>query len=351
MPLTRRQRILAAIVEQYIETGEPVGSKTLLEKLDLNVSSATIRNDMAALTKLDYIYQPHTSAGRVPTQSGYRYYVDNLMQVEQLEETDRRRIEAGVDTRSGDPDALLQKAGAALVNLTNYAAISSAPADENDIIRNIEMVQISPRTAMVVLLTANGILKSKAFKSDVTLNDDMIETFHAIVEREFIGKALSEISTIMIQTLVAGLGAKALTMSEPLVTLADLAAEAASTEVRLEGQTNLLDYKDYEGNSTELQSFLRKREPLNRLVASGEENPTGIEVRIGSENRYRELSNSTTIISRYKIGDGATGAIGIIGPTRMNYSKILPALEYLTDTLSRVLSEVYEEDPSKHEEE
>ena len=134
---TRRQQILAAIVEQYIETGEPVGSKALLSKLDINVSSATIRNDMAALTAQGLIYQPHTSAGRIPTQSGYRYYVDNLMKMEELGETDRRRIEAGVDERSGDPEALLTKAGEALVNFTNFAALSTTPSDEHAFILSL----------------------------------------------------------------------------------------------------------------------------------------------------------------------------------------------------------------------
>ena len=350
MAETRRQKILAAIVEQYIETGEPVGSKALLDKLDVSVSSATIRNDMAALTKLGYIYQPHTSAGRIPTQSGYRYYVDNLMQVAELGEVDRRQIEASVDSRSGDPDALLEKAGEALVSFTNFAAISTTPSNENATIRNIEMVQISPRMAMVVMLTSTGLLKSKAFRSDVEITMDVVDTFRSIVEEHFLGKPLFDINTIMIQTLVASLGAKALAMSTPLVTIADLVGEASQTSVRLDGQSNLLDYKDLGDNPAELLNFLHRGEPLNMLVEASSSSDTDIEVRIGSENRYKELANSTTIISKYKIGDGATGAIGIIGPTRMNYSKIIPGLKYLSDVVSQILSEVYEEDSSNEEE-
>lgn len=349
---SRRQKILAAIVEQYIATGEPIGSKALLDKLDVTVSSATIRNDMAALTQMGFLYQPHTSAGRIPTQSGYRYYVDNLMRVRELGETERRRIEAGVDSRSGDPDALLKTAGEALVSFTNFASISTAPSDENATIRNIEMVQISPRVAMVVLLTSTGILKSKACRADVEITSDTLETFRTIVSDHFIGKPLSEISTVFIQTLVASLGAKALAMSAPLVTIADLVIDASRTQVHLDGQNKLLDYKDYEENSSELMSFLHREEPLNLLVDNlGQSKDTGIEIRIGSENRYKELSNSTTIISRYRIGGGAMGAIGIIGPTRMDYSKIVSGLTYLSDIVSALLSEVYEEDKPNNEEE
>lgn len=351
MAESRRQRILAAIVEQYIATGEPVGSKALLDKLDVSVSSATIRNDMAALTKLGYIYQPHTSAGRIPTQSGYRYYVDHLMQVRELGETERRRIEAGVDAHSGDPDELLKTAEEALVSFTNFASISTTPSDENATIRNIEMVQVSSRIAMVVLLTSTGVLKSKACRTDVEITPDLVETFHNIVTEYFLGKPLTDVSVAFIQTLVASLGAKALPMSAPLVAIADLVSEASQTQVRLGGQSKLLDYKDYEGNSSELMNFLHREEPLNLLLEDGsQDRGAGIEVRIGSENRFKELSNSTTIISRYRIGGGATGAIGIIGPTRMDYSKIISGLKYLSDIVSAVLSDVYEEDNSTNEE-
>ena len=350
----RRQKILAAIVEQYIETGEPVGSKALLTKLDISVSSATIRNEMSALSELGLIYQPHTSAGRVPTQAGYRYYVDNLMQISELEDTDRRRIEAGVDYRSGDPEVLLEKAGEVLVDFTNCAALSTTPADENAYIKNVEMVQISPKMAMIVLLTSTGILKNKACRTDVTITEDLKETFQNVVREHFVGQPLTEVSTVMIQTLVASLGAKALSMSPLLVTIADLSMSASQSEIRLGGQSNLLGYKEYDQNAGQLLDFLHREEPLSMLVSSSADSDSDIEVRIGSENRYKELENSSMIISKYRIGENATGAIGIIGPTRMNYSKIIPSIKYLTDIVSKLLSEVYEEelsDVERHREE
>lgn len=339
----RRQKILAAIVEQYIETGEPVGSKALLSRLTFDVSSATIRNEMAELTNEGFITQPHTSAGRVPTQYGYRYYVDNLMEVKDLSDNDRRQIESGVDYRSGDPEQLLSKAGEALVDFTNFAAISTTPADENAYIKNIEMVQISPRTAMIVLLTSTGILKSKACRTDVEITEDLRLTFTDIVKQNFFGRPLADVGTVMIQTLVASLGAKALSMSPLLVTIADLTAAASQSEISLSGQSNLLGYKEYDQNAGQLLDFLHRSEPLGMLVSSSDTDKD-IEVRIGSENRYKELENSSVIISKYKIGENATGAIGIIGPTRMNYSKIIPSIKYLTDIVSKLLSEVYEEE-------
>jgi len=340
----RRQKILAAIIEQYIETGEPVGSKALLSRLSMDVSSATIRNEMAELCREGFISQPHTSAGRVPTQYGYRYYVDNLMQISDLSDTDKRRIESGVDYRSGDPEQLLAGAGEALVDFTNFAAISTTPSDENAYIKNIKMVQISPRTAMVVLLTSTGIVKSKACRTDVVITEDLKDTFAEIVRDNFFGRPLSDVGTVMIQTLVASLGARALSMSPLLVTIADLTEAAGQSEINLSGQSNLLDYKEYDENAGQLLDFLHRREPLSMLVSSTKDDNKDIEIRIGSENRYKELENSSVIISKYKIGDNASGAIGIIGPTRMNYSKLIPSIKYLTDIVSKLLSDVYEEE-------
>ncbi len=349
LPL-RRQQILAALVEQYIETGEPVGSKVLLQRMGIDVSSATIRNEMAELTALGFISQPHTSAGRIPTQYGYRYYVDNLMQLSELEELDRRRIEAGIDYRSGDPDLLIEKAGEALVGFTNFAAISTTPADEHAVIKNIEMVPISSKMAMIVLLTSTGIIKSKACRTDVPITVDLQEKFQELVEKNFSGKPLSEITTVFIQTLVASLGAMALSMSPLLVTISDLCEAASISEVKLEGQSNLLGYKEYYDNAGALLNFLHRSEPLGMIISQSSDSDSDIEIRIGSENRYKELENSSVIISKYRIGDNATGAIGIIGPTRMNYSKLVPSIKYLTDIISKVLSDVYEEESSIGEE-
>ena len=337
----RKKKILAAIVEQYISTGEPVGSKVLCEILDMSVSSATIRNDMSELSELGYLDQPHTSAGRIPTNMGYRYYIDHLMPQHELDDDERRRIDVGVDHRMGDPEQLLERAGEILVGFTNCASLSTTPADENAVIRKVEIVQISPKTAMIVLLTSTGILKSKACRTDVEITPDLIETFYSVASQNFLEKPLTDIGTVMIQTLVASLGKKALAMSPLLVTLSDLANAASQSEIILGGQSNLLNYREFDQNAGELLEFLHRGEPLNQIISSVK---SDLDVLIGSENRYKELENSSMIISRYMISGRDGGSIGIIGPTRMNYSKLIPSIKYLTDIVGRLLSEVYEED-------
>ncbi len=337
----RKKKILADIVEQYIETGEPVGSKTLCELLNNAVSSATVRNDMSDLSELGFLDQPHTSAGRIPTQKAYRYYIDHLMPQYEIDDFDKKRIEAGVDNRLNDPEKLLERASEVLVDFTNCAAVSTTLADENAVIRKVEIVQISPKTAMMVLLTSSGIIRSKACRTDVEITPDIIETFYSIVKQNFLEKPLSDVSTVMIQTLAASLGSKALVMSPLLVALSDLINSASQSEIILGGQSNLLNYRELEENVGSLLEFLHRGEPLNRIISSIKND---LDVKIGSENKYKELENSSMIISRYMIGGRDGGSIGIIGPTRINYSKLIPSIKYLTGMVGKLLSEVYEED-------
>ena len=338
----RQQKILAAVVEQYIATGEPVGSKLICDKLDVSVSSATVRNEMAQLSSDGYLDQPHTSAGRIPTQKGYRYYVDNLLQPSELDVTDRKKIEGSLDSRTADPSQILSEVGEALVNFSNCAALSTTPADESAVIKTIEMVGVSRTTALIVLLTSTGIIKSKPCRCETPVTQELKECFDSIVKEHFIGKHLGDVGTVMIQTLAASLGADALSMSPLLITVADLAQSAGTAEVMLEGQSNLLGYSDYGDEAPQLLNFLSNGEPLGSLV-----NETGdddVEIFIGSENKFRELKDSTMIISKYKIGDSPGGAIGIIGPTRLNYSKLIPSIRYLADMVSKMLSDVLKED-------
>lgn len=338
----RKKKVLAAIVENYIATGEPVGSKAICNMLDMSVSSATVRNDMSELAELGYLKQPHTSAGRIPTQLGYRYYIDNLMPNYELDEEEKKKINENVNSRLGDPEQLLERVGEMLVDFTNYAALSTTPADEHDVIKKIEIVKVSNKTAIIVLLTSKGVLKSKACRTDVDITVEHIETFYSVVNQSFIGKSLTDVSTAMIQTLVASLGNKALSMSPLLVTLSELADDAAQSEIILGGQSNLLNYSEFQNNAVQLLDFLHKDEPINQILSSVKDD---FDVLIGSENIFKELENSSIIVSRYRIGNDDGGSIGIIGPIRMNYKKLIPNIKYLTGIVGKILSEVYEEDP------
>ncbi|MBQ6600719.1 MAG: heat-inducible transcription repressor HrcA [Clostridia bacterium] len=336
----RKEMILSAIVEQYIKSGEPIGSKFLMDALPISVSSATIRNEMSELHEMGLLEQPHTSAGRIPSQAGYRYYVDNLMNVGELSENERELIKNELERSMGSPDKLLEKAGEMLAKLTGCAAIATTPTDEGAVIKHIEIMPVGTRIAMIVMMTSSGIIKNGICKVETELTKDMVQCFYDIVNECFIGRPVSDVGTVMIQTLVASLGSNALAMSPLFVVLADIANQALQAEIRLEGEQNLLHHREFGNNAFEMMQFFDEKDKLERALSSSK-NP--LEVIIGKENMYRQLENSSMIISRYSIKGHDGGVIGIIGPTRLNYAKLIPSIEYLTDLVSKMLTDTFED--------
>lgn len=337
----RKERILASIVEYYIATGEPVGSKTLLEHSDLSVSSATVRNEMAELSALGYIEQPHTSAGRIPSQLGYRYYVDNLMSQYELPLQEKRLIESRILGSSGEPQQILEQAGQVLAEITNCAVVSTTPCDEHAVIRRVELVPLGNRTAMMIMLSSSGILKSKVCRTECELSLELIEMFYNVVSQHFIGKSAEEVTIAMIQTLALSLGSKSLAMSPLLITLSDLAQMTEQTQLLLEGQSNLLNYTDY-SNAYEIMEFLRQSDPLTTLFSS-KKNTGSPSILIGKENQFRELQDSSMIFSKYNVSGKESGTLGIIGPTRIDYARLIPSLKYLTEIVGNIMSDTLED--------
>ena len=336
----RKEMILAAIVEHYIKTGEPIGSKLLMQALPISVSSATIRNEMSELHEMGLLEQPHTSAGRIPSQVGYRYYIDNLMNTNQLSDEERLMIKTELEKSMGNPDKLLEKAGEMLARLTGCAAVATTPTDEGATIKHIELMPVGRRIAMIVMMTSSGIIKNGICKTETELTPDMVKCFYDIVGDCFIGHPVTDVGTVMIQTLVASLGENALAMSPLFVVLADIAAQAQQAEIRLEGEQNLLNHREYGSDIYEMMQFFDEKDKLERAIS---ESKKGLQVIIGRENMYRQLEYSSMIISRYSIGGHDGGAIGIIGPTRLDYARLIPSIEYLTDLVGKMLTDTLEE--------
>jgi len=332
----RKELILAAVVEQYIKTGEPIGSKFLMSTLPISVSSATIRNEMNELSQLGLLEQPHTSAGRIPSQAGYRYYIDHLMNKYELSDEEKASLKHELERFAGDPNKLLDKAGEMLARITNCAALATTPTDDGALVKRIEIVPVGLRLAMIVLMTSSGIIKNGVCRTDTEITPEMLENFHRITDECFIGKPVSDIGTVMIQTLVASLGNNALAMSPMFVVLADIASQAVQAEIHLEGEQNLLHHRELVDDVFETMQFLDQSEKLERAVLS-EKN--GLSIHIGKENMYRQLENTSMIVARYNIQGRDGGAIGIIGPTRLDYAKLIPSVQYLTDLVSKFLTE------------
>lgn len=334
----RKRKILAAIVEAYVKTGEPIGSKALCEALDYSVSSATIRNEMADLVELGLLEQPHTSAGRIPSHEGYRLYIDQLMHQTPLTEDEQRFIDGSLSASANDPEHLLEDASQILAEMTRYAAVSTTPSDEEATVRHLQLVQTGRRTAMVVMTTSSGMLKNKIFRCDYDLTPEILRIFHKMLNEKLGGIPVASITPAFIQTMAASLGEMTMLMPSVLMAVLEASREAMETDVRLEGQYNLLFLPEFGmDNARRLMEFLNQREQLIRLL----EGQTGVtKVLIGPESEYPELYDSSLVVSRYSLGGRNAGAIGIIGPTRMDYAKMIPKLEYLASTVGTLLSEI-----------
>lgn len=334
----RKLKILAAIVETYVRTGEPVGSKALCDALDCSVSSATIRNEMADLVELGLLEQPHTSAGRIPSHAGYRLYIDKLMAQKPLSEEEQRFIDGSLSASADDPEHLLEDASQILADMTRYAAVSTTPSDEEATVRHLQFVQTGRRTAMVVMMTSSGILKNKLFRCDYDLTPEILRIFHKVLNEKFSGIPVASITPAFIQTLAASMGEMTMLLPAVLVAVLEAAREAMEADIRLEGQYNLLFLPEFGMDSVRrLMEFLNRREQLIRLL----EGQTGsTKVLVGPESDHPELYDSSIVVTRYSLGGKNAGAIGIIGPTRMDYAKMIAKLEYLASSVGTLLSEI-----------
>lgn len=348
----RQQKILAAVVEHYIATGEPVGSKMLCDSLDFTVSPATVRNEMSELAERGLLLQPHTSAGRIPSQKGYRVYVDRLMKSRPLSPEERRTIDSLLFSNAYDPQKLLEGVSRLLAGMTRFAAVSTSPGGQGAAIRAVQFVQTSRRTAMVVLITSSGTMKTRVFHCDYDLTPDILRVFFRTVNERMAGRPVEEITPAFIQSLAASLGEMAILMSSALMAVLAAAQEALEADVCLNGQMNLLFCPELEGSGARrVIDFLSREEELTRLILqpggvrgrTGQEKPGGARVLIGQETRRPELANSSVVACRYTINGRDAGAIAVIGPTRMNYGKLVASIEYLADTVGKMLTELLDQ--------
>ena len=336
----RKCKILAAIVDAYVRTGEPVGSKTLV--LDLGVSSATIRNEMAELVELGLLEQPHTSAGRIPSQKGYRVYIDRLMKRQPISREEQLYLDGFLANEAYDPERLLDNASQTLAGITKFAAVSTTPSGSLADIRAVQFVQTSRRTAMVILLTSAGTMKNRVFRCEFDLSSEILRVFFRLMNERLAGKPVASVTPAMIQSMAASFGEMAMLMSAPLMAVLEVAQDSMEADVCLNGQMNLLFYPEFErGCARRVMDFLERPQELSRLLL---EPQGGVHVMIGSEMGRPELRDSSVVVGRYSIAGQDAGAIGVIGPTRMNYAKLVSSIEYLAGSVSRMLTELLKEE-------
>ncbi len=336
----RKKKILTAVVESYIASGEPIGSKALTQHTDLSVSSATIRNELADLVSKGYLLQPHTSAGRVPSHMGYRYYVDNLIIPQPVSDRVKDYIERSIAMSADAPEKILAKTAHVLSELSGMAAITTTPNGDNARVHKIRFVITGRHTCMAVLITSNGMVKSRLFRCDFVLTPELIAMFDKALNENFVGVPLKEINQAFLQTVAASFGELSLFMPDVLIAILDAATQAMQTTMTVSGATNLLFLDGYDLMSARnVLKFMSDEKALSGLLS---ENVKGTKVYIGKESGYYELNDSCVITTRYDIGSVTAGAIALIGPVRADYKNLISQLEYASKCASGLIGELLE---------
>lgn len=331
----RKLKILAAVVDEYILTGEPVGSKAISKVPGINVSAATIRNDMAMLEQLGYLEQPHTSAGRIPTFSGYRLYIDKLMTVEELSDSERKKL----DDMLGEEDnlteeSIIQSAGKALAELTKCAAVVANSAPKFSVITKVDVVPTGKRLYLILLITSNGSIKNKACRLEFDLDDEQLSFFSHYIQENLQGVSIEELSEERMEKLITALGAYMITLAPLVKGLCELSQDLLHNELTISGEKNLISCNEFDKN--EIVRFIEHK---NEFADFLNDSFSGIQVMFSKEKNDFIIGNSSMIVSKYRKGDKEAGSLGIVGPMRLNYSKIIPYIEYFTQKITEVLSE------------
>lgn len=334
----RKKKILAAIVERYIQTGEPVGSKVLCG--NLAVSSATVRNEMSELSAIGFLDQPHTSAGRIPSQRGLRYYVNNLMARYDISDADRFAIENRLTGDSAEPQEILTNAAKLLTEVTGCASVALTPYDANAHIKRVELVPISLKTVLVVLVVSTGVVKSRICRCEAEIDISTAELFYNIAAAHFTSHRSDELTIAKIQSLAASLGEKAFIMAPLLFALYELAHEAARCSVITEGQSRLLNFKELEADVYNIFECFKSPAELVNILNAGMDDFT---ISIGRESRNRVFENTSIVSSKYSVSGKNVGAIGIIGPLRIDYSRFVPNIIFISETVGKILSATIDE--------
>ena len=336
----RKWKIFNAIIKTYLETGEPVGSRTISKYADLNLSSATIRNEMADLEEMGLIIQPHTSAGRIPSDQGYRMYVDYLMEQKDKEVKEMQNMMIQKQDRM---ESVLKQVVKVLANNTNYATMISAPQYHRTKLKFIQLSIISETQLLAVVVAEGNIVKNKMLNFEHGLNNEMLLKLNILLNTALNGLAMEEINLGLITKLKEQAGIHSDVVSKVLDTVAETIQMDDEMEIYTSGATNIFKYPELSDSSkaSELISAFEEKKELASLVTESmaQTSDTGIQVYIGNEAPIQNMKDCSVVTATYELGSGIRGTIGIIGPKRMDYEKVVDSLKTLKSQLDNVFEE------------
>ncbi len=335
----RKVTILKAIIKTYLETGEPVGSRTISKYTDLNLSSATIRNEMSDLEELGYIVQPHTSAGRIPSDKGYRFYVDQIMQEKEEEFTEIKDL---MLKRVDRVELLLKQMARILAQNTNYAALISAPQYHRNKLKFIQLSKVDDGKLLVVIVVEGNMIKNTMIPISQQLSDKGLLNLNILLNNALNGLTIEEINLDVISRLKEQAGIHSEVVDRVLNEVAEaIRADDDDLQIYTSGATNIFKYPELSDGemASRLIGTLEQKELLQELVddVNSSESSSGIQVYIGEEAPVQTMRDCSIVTANYELGEGLRGTIGIIGPKRMDYEKVLNTLRNLMTQLDSIL--------------
>lgn len=333
----RKKRILQAVVDEYVNTAEPVSSSTLVEKYGLNYSSATVRNELAELEKNGYLDKTHTSSGRVPSEKGYRFYVDELIKEDDISLEEMKYIQSKLSTKVNEIEDLAKIATSTLSEITHYTTVAIGPKVETQLIEEIKFVLLGTRMLMAVIITDSGLVKETIIKYNEDITQSQVETLNNLFNSKLKGKPLSKIDKPMEEYILSEIN-YSIDVIKPIIDQINKIVEEAET-IYLKGANKAFDLPEFK--SLELAknfvNVLDEKEVMLDILDSGM--AKDINVYIGDENDKEELKDFSVVTFKHSIGDKELGTIGIIGPKRMNYSKVISVMKYISKKISEQKSD------------
>ncbi len=344
----RKRQILQAIIDNYINTAEPVGSRTIAKENQLGISSATIRNEMADLEEMGYLEQPYTSAGRIPSQLGYRLYVDELMEQYALNIVETQMIKEALEIKRQETNQIIRQLTKEISKLTQYITLISAPQFKKSTIKYLKVLPVNEYTILLVIITDSGVVKNQTIRIFNKINNEILNKASQILNEKLEGLTVEQINIEKIIEIKESLNLNEEILISILESIINNINKIDNAEVYLSGITNMLNFPEYNNiqRAKELFSFIEEKNNLDHLLANIQNlcyryDNNKINIIIGNESEIEELKNCSLITSAYSIDDKILGVIGFLGPTRMEYSKLVSSLKYLTTNFNNILLKLF----------
>ncbi|MEI5905782.1 heat-inducible transcriptional repressor HrcA [Bacillus spongiae] len=340
--LTDRQLlILQIIIDDFIYSAQPVGSRSLSKKEDLEYSSATIRNEMADLEELGFIEKTHTSSGRVPSEKGYRYYVDHLLSPHKLDQNDMQEIQSVFAERIFEMEKVVQKSAGILSDLTNYTAIALGPYVRENKVKSLQIVPLNSKTAIAIIVTNTGHVENKMFTLPVGVDSSDLEKMANILNERLVGIPLVDLHDKIYKEVAVLLKQHIQRYDKMLLSISEALNIPLNEKLFFGGKTNMLNQPEFHdvNKVKKLFNMIEQEQGFYKIIR---QLPYGIQVKIGKENDASAMEDCSLISASYSIGDNQVGTIAILGPTRMEYSRVISLLNLITTDMSKALTKLYQ---------